>query len=122
MYKHHGEQWPQVEPITGREVCHACWNYDHQHCGRMYDEFSRIQCDHYRSGQGRATPRCDCVFECDCMHRSEQAYADQERAQRLANAREQRRLMRSLRDDEVNPLRALNPEYQPPLRGHKPQA
>lgn len=127
MYQHFGELWPQKEPITGREVCRFCWNQDHQHCGLMFDGFGYLQCDHFREhlrhGNGRSSfAGCECKFECDCVHLSEQSYADQERANRLANGRERRKLMRSMRDDERNPLRAVNPEYQPPLKGKKPQA
>jgi len=127
MYRLNSELWPQRDPITGRELCHACWNHKHQDCGLMHDEFGHIRCDHYqlhvsRGGRIGHAGICDCKHECDYYHFSEADYAAEERARHLKNRREQRATMQAMLDDEANPLRAVNPDYRSPARGKRPGA
>jgi hypothetical protein len=104
-----GETWPKLDPITKREICHACWNLQHNLCGDMFTKEGAIQCDHF-SGRGvKAVRECKrCKFECDCVHLSEATWAAQERAQSLDN----RRAKRSLEKEALatSPLRAINPK------------
>jgi hypothetical protein len=122
MFLLSGEQWPQREPITGREVCRDCWNGNHAKCGLLYNEFGDLRCDHFERRRVTLHAKCDCKFECDCVHLSEATYADEERARSLEARRARRALEEAQLKDQANPLRTFNPEWKPPRRGKRPEA
>lgn len=101
MYLLNGEMWPHKDPITNRDLCHACWNIDHAKCGKMHTLKGEIVCDHFtRNVKGK----CDCEHECDCHHLSEATFADIEK-QRVKDAKKERRKMMADALKE-SPLRA----------------
>lgn len=117
MYYLMGEMWPKKDPMTGREVCHACWNRLHKKCGEVFDENKRLKCDHF---YGRRAGKCDCNFECDCIHLSEAQFAAEQRAKVNAARKAIRNEQIRERDDPANPLRAIVVEK--PKKSKRPVA
>jgi hypothetical protein len=87
-YKFGGENWPKRDPITNRDICHACWNLFHDDCKPA-------------------------KYECDCVHLSEANFANEERTRSLAARQEKRAMLREQAADENNPLCAVNDGYKP---------
>jgi hypothetical protein len=103
MYLLGGEKWPRLDPITRRNVCHACWNMDHKHCGLMFTENAKLKCEHWYKGIS-----CSCKWECDCVHIADKKCAEEKR-ESLAESRKQDALrMKAELEDEHNPMRAVN--------------
>jgi hypothetical protein len=103
-----GELWPRLDPITQKQICHACWNLLHDQCGNMYNDHGQIKCDHfYKIAKGK----CSCKHECNCVHLSEAIYAEAER-KALRDARRERRTTASKALAE-SPLRAVNGDWTP---------
>ena len=90
MYLFGEEWWPKVDPITNRSICHACWNLKHKQCGKP------LLTGH----------------ECDCVHLSEDTFAQQEKARTIQNRRAKTLLLHEMRDDPSSPLRAINDKYK----------
>ena len=86
----HGEQpeWPQLCPFQNRKICCACW---------------------YGTHKGA------CDGPCQCLHLSEKAFADDERAKIRHNLEQKRKMEREALEE--SPLRAENPASKPTLRG-----
>jgi len=121
MYLMNGQRWPQEDPITHRMICHACWNVKHTECGHVYDTNKQILCDHVVGDVPKRVKVCkSCKFECDCVHLSESIFAQQEKQNKWDAEAAKKKLLRDMRDDPANPLRANNPAFQPKFRGSCP--
>ena len=96
------QEWPQLDPITGRMICRSCWNLVH----------------HRRTQQGQLVHACD--GECDCVHRSEENWAAIEQRKAKQNRRELRQNLKAQLEDPSNPLIAVNDSFKPKKtgRGH----
>ena len=113
MYRFNAEMWPQKDPITNRNVCHACWNVHHKICGKMHTTEGQIQCDHFFGRGVKRNPSCTkCKFECDCVHLSEAYFADIEKAKIRDSSKARRKLERDALADPASPLRAVNPKVR----------
>ena len=58
-----------------------------------------------------------CDGECDCVHRSEQAYAAIEQQKARENRRELREKLKAQLEDPSNPLLAINHDHKPKAKG-----
>ena len=93
------QEWPKLDPITGRMICRSCWNLIH----------------HRKTQQGQLVHACD--GECDCVHRSEQAYAAIEQGKARENRRELRKRLKEQLEAPNNPLLAVNDSFNPKKNG-----
>ena len=79
-------EWPKLDPITGRKICQSCWEGIHYHELRFRKNFQGkmenywVKCERL---QGKAEHACD--GECDCVHRSEETWTAIEKAKVKSN-------------------------------------
>lgn len=66
-------QWPQLDPITQRNICESCWNGIHRR----------------KNNSGVLVDACD--GECDCVHRSEENWAAIEKQKKAEAAKERKK-------------------------------
>ena len=91
--------WPKLDPITGRMICRSCWNHIH----------------HKRNLYGQLVEACD--GECDCVHRSKETGAAIERQKQRQNRRELKKTLQEQLKDPDNPLLAVNDSFKPKKTG-----
>ena len=107
------QEWPQLDPITGRKICRNCWMGIHyhelmrrkNHLGKMETYFMRR--DKLGSGVDHA-----CDGECDCVHRSEENWAAIEQQKAKQNRQELRKNLKAQLEDPTNPLLAINDSFK----------
>lgn len=113
MYLLGSEWWPKKDPITQREVCHACWNVLHRDCGECFSKDGLIQCDHLLGRGVKPVLKClTCTFECDCIHLSEKQFVADQNATRKAARSEAKKREKAQAEAPENPLRAVNSEWK----------
>ena len=108
------QEWPRLDPITGRRICANCFNGIHYHElhsrknfeGKMENYW--VACDKL---SGKAEHACD--GECDCVHRSEENWAAIEQQKAKQNRRELRQRLKEQLEDPNNPLLAINHDHKP---------
>ena len=99
------DEWPKIDPMTGRAICSNCWNGLH----RIHNVDGELKdgCNHP---------------DCDCVHLSEKTFADIERKTIRDARKAKRKLEREALESESNPLRAENPHFQKKFTGKKEHA
>jgi len=115
------QEWPKLDPITGRMICANCWAGIHYH-EIMSRKNHQGKMERYYVQRltltGKAEHACD--GECDCVHRSEETWAAIEVLQKKNNRRELRKNLKAQLEDPQNPLLANNDSFKP--KGHKEHA
>ena len=108
-------EWPQLDPITGRKICQSCWHGVHYHEMMRRKNFKGVM-ETYYERRDKLTPHAThaCDGECDCVHRSEQAYAAIEQGKARENRRELRKNLKAQLEDPSNPLLAVNDNFKAP--------
>lgn len=98
-------EFPKLDPITGRKICANCWSGVHyhemqfrrNHLGKMENYYVK----RYRL-QGKAEHACN--GECDCIHRSEESWAAIEKQKAKVARKERREFLKEQLEDPSNPL------------------
>lgn len=115
------QEWPKLDPITGRMICRWCWVGIHYH-ELMFRKDQHGKTERYYEKReklgGKSEHACD--GECDCVHRSEENWAAIERQKQRQNRRELKETLQEQLKDPENPLLAVNDSFKPKKtgRGH----
>lgn len=91
-------EWPKHDPVTNREICQNCWNNQHE---------ETKYCMGCTGG------------DCDCLCRSEETYAQEERRRVSSCRKDRKKLMKEALESESNPLRGFNPNFKEKVRGRR---
>lgn len=112
------QEWPKLDPITGRKICQACWHGIHYHEMMRRKGFSG-KMETYYERRDRLTPHAThaCDGECDCVHRSEENWAAIEQQKAKQSRRELRQRLKEQLEDPSNPLLAINHDHKPKTKG-----
>ena len=112
------QEWPKLDPITGRKICQSCWYGIHYHEMMRRKNFKGVM-ETYYERRDRLTPKTDhaCDGECDCVHRSEENWAAIEQQKAKQNRRELRQRLKEQLEDPSNPLLAINHDHKPKKSG-----